>query len=824
VLQCGRSDLPLAHYGGHWYAASVAKGEAPSKASRGDTPFGTRLRQLREAAGLTQGELAGRAGLTAKAIGMLERGARKHPYPHTVRALADSLELSEDERVALTRSIPRRSGNAPAPVVEAAAMHPSALPVTLTPLVGREREVEEIVDLLGRVAAVRLLTLTGPGGIGKTRLAIEAARKTSGYFPDGVAFVALAPLGDAALMMPSVSQALGLREAASARLLEVLRQYLRDRRFLLVLDNFEHVTEAAPEVVDLLGSCPKLSVLATSRAPLRVRGEHEYPVSPLAVPDPTRMPEAQEVAQTPAVKLFIERAEDASSTFELTHANAPAVAAICWRLDGLPLALELAAAQTRFLGPTALLSRLDQALQAGGARDLPERQRTMRATLDWSYELLHEPERELFECLSVFAGGFTLEATESVGGTQESGGEDVLALLGNLVEQSLVVAEPAAEGDEIRYRMLEPIRQYAWGRLEEGGKAGQLRLGHARYYLALAEAAEPHIKGHEQVKWLDRLEAENDNLRAAIRRSLEAGDVHTAARFGWALGMYWVMRTRHSEGRMLLEKTLTSGGDLPAPLRARALWALGVCVYGSGDDERLMEIAEEGIALSRRAGDSQGEAYALGLLGYAALQLGNLDRAARTLEESLEMVREQGDAWRAAHILNHMTVVALNRGEHQRAAGYAEESLALVRQTGDRYAANVALSLLAQMAWASDEHERAAGHWRKALRLSSELANKANSASSIQGLATVATSRGELRRAARLLGAAEALLEAAGLVFYAYTTYTSNEPHQRAGSAACEELGERAWKAARDEGRSMSFEQAVEYALGETSASVSPFV
>ena len=810
----GGSGPPLAHHGCRWYAGGVAKGGSLSKASgeAGASRFGARLRQLREAAGLSQEELASRARLTAKAISMLERGERKRPYPYTVRSLADALGLSEGERAVLTAAVPTQSGDAPVPV-EAAATYPFTLPTPLTPLLGREREVEEIAGLLGRTAAVRLLTLTGPGGIGKTRLGIEAARKAGGYFPDGVAFVALAPLGDAALVIPTVSQVLGLREVASVRPLEVLCQYLREKRFLLVLDNFEHVSEVAPEVVDLLGSCPNLSVLATSRAPLRVRGEREYSVSPLAVPNPTRTPEAKEVAETPAAKLFIERAEDASSPFELTQANTVAVATICWRLDGLPLALELAAAQTRFLGPTALLSRLDQALQAGGARDLPERQRTMQATLDWSHELLHEPEKELFRRLSVFSGGWTLEAAESVGAGGDISKEEMLGLLGSLVEQSLVVAETSPEGG-MRYRMLEPVRQYALERLRQSGEEDEVRRRHAGYYLALAEEAEPRIKGRDQVEWLDRLEAENDNLRAAIGRSLEADDAPTATRFGCALGMYWVMRTRHGEGRMLVEQMLVQGGDeLPAPLRTKALWALAVCVYGSGDNERMMAVAEEGVALSRRAGDRHGEAYTLGVLGYAALQLGDLDRAERVLEESLEMVREQGDAWRAAHTMNHLTVVALNRGEHQRAAGYAEESLALTRQTGDRYAANVALSLLAQMAWASGGHERAAEHWREALRLSYELANKANSASSIQSLATVAGARGEVRRAVRLLGAAEALLEAAGLVLYAYTTYTSNEPHQRAASAARELLGDQAWRAAHDEGRAMGFDQAVAYAL-----------
>ncbi len=791
----------------------MADGGARSKASGEDAPFGVRLRRLREAAGLTQEDLAGRAGLTAKAISMLERGDRRYPYPHTVRALADALDLSERARAVLVEAVPRRSGNAPPPD-GATAMAPSALPVSLTPLLGREREVEEIVTLLGRAATVRLLTLTGLGGIGKTRLAIEAAQKAGHYFPDGAAFVALAPLGDAALVMPTVSKTLGLREAAGAGSLEVLRQYLRERKLLLVLDNFEHVAGAASEVVDLLGACPDLSVLVTSRAPLRVRGEREYPVSPLAVPDPYRVPEAEEVVTSGAARLFVERAEEASGVFEVTQANAAAVAAICWRLDGLPLALELAAAHTRFLGPMALLSRLNRALEAGGARDLPERQRTMRATLDWSHELLHERESELFRCLSVFAGGFELEAVEDVYATNTAGAADVLVLLGKLVEQSLVVAQTTPEG-VTRYKMLEPVRQYALEWLRGSGQEEEVRRRHAGHYLALAEKAEPRIRGQDQIEWLDRLEAENDNLRAAIRWSLEAGDAQVAARFGWALGMYWVMRARHGEGRLLMEQTLAQDdGALPARMRAKALWGLAVCVYGSGDSERLMAITEEGVALSRRAGDRREEARTLVMAGFAALQLGDLERAARILDESLEMLREVEDTWGSAHSLAQLAMVHLRRADYPRAAGLAEEALMLTRQTGDRYAANIALSLLAQMAWASDEHERAAGHWREALRLSSELAATVDSAYCMQGLAAVAASRGEPRRAARLLGAAEALLEATGLLLYAYA---SNELHQRAAQhtayATREELGELAWNEARAEGRAMTFEETVEYAL-----------
>ena len=432
----------------------------------------------------------------------------------------------------------------------------------------------------------------------------------------------------------------------------------------------------------------------------------------------------------------------------------------------------------------------------------------MRSTLDWSHELLHGPEKELFRRLSVFAGGFELEAAEVVAAAGEVDDEDVLILLGNLVEQSLVVVETSPEG-QTRYRMLEPVRQYAFEKLEESGEAEETRWRHARYYLALAEEAEPHIKGHDQGEWLDRLEAENDNLRAAIGWSLEAGDASVTARFGWALGMYWVMRARHSEGRLWMEQTAAQGGDLPAGMRARALWSLAASVYGSGENERLVAIAEEGVALSRQAGDRQSEAGNLGMMGFAAVQLGDFDRANRALDESLKIWRELGDAWAAAHILTHLAVPPLRLGDYQRAAAYAEEALVFTRQTGDRLAANIALHILAQAAWASGDHERAARYFQDALELTFEVSDRTNAAYCMQGLAAVAASRGESGRAARLLGAAEALLETAGIPLYAQVDL---ELHQRAADAAREQLGEQAWAEAWDEGRAMSFEEAVAYA------------
>ena len=323
----------------------------------------------------------------------------------------------------------------------------------------------------------RLLTLTGAGGIGKTRLGIEASRRAEETFPDGVAFVALAPLGGADLVMPTALQALGLRGAAGVPPLEVLCQYLARGSTSWCSTTSNTCWKRHPKWPNSSVICPDLRVLATSRAPLRVRDEREYPISPLAVPDPDRTPEANEVSRAPAARLFVERASEASPGFSLTPTNAAAVASICWRLEGLPLALELAAARSRFLGPTALLSRLDQALQAGGARDLPERQRTMRSTLDWSRELLSGAEQDLFARLSVFSGGFTLEAAEAVGAGGGTPKEEVLVLLGNLVEQSLVLAEAGEGGDELRYRMLEPVRQYALEKLEDGGETPGFALG-----------------------------------------------------------------------------------------------------------------------------------------------------------------------------------------------------------------------------------------------------------------------------------------------------------------------------------------------------------
>ncbi len=488
-----------------------------------DIPFGARLRRLREAAGLTQEELAVRAGLSRNAVGALERGLRKRPYPHTVRSLAHAQELSEEERATLLSAVPKE-GSADASLVPTPASE-SNLPRPSTSMLGREQELAEIRTFLQEP---RLLTLTGTGGVGKTRLAVEAARDVAQLFSDGTVFVALAPLGDSGFVLPTIAQSLGLRESGDQTPRATLHAYLREKRLLLVLDNFEHVLKAAPEVAKLIEACPRLSVLVTSRAPLRVRGEQEYPVPPLALPTSTIAPSVEDLVGSASGRLFVERAREASPAFELTPHNSGAVAAICWRLAGLPLALELAAAQIRFLDPEALLSRLDQALSAVGARDLPQRQRTMWATLDWSHELLSVEERVLFRRSSVFVGGFSLEAAEAVGAESGASGsilaEKVLRTLGRLVEQSLVTANLDETGSGPRYGMLEPVRQYASEQLEESGKADETKRRHFAHYLAFAEEADlsyglltgTKLTGAEGEAWIDRVEREHDNLRASL--------------------------------------------------------------------------------------------------------------------------------------------------------------------------------------------------------------------------------------------------------------------------------------------------------------------
>ena len=777
--------------------------------------FGVLLRGLREAAGMTQEELAARAGLSPNAIGALERGRRRRPYPHTVRALADALSLSGAERASLLGAVPGRGEAAPPAAAVAPPTSPvPALPHPATGLLGRERELGELVGLLAR-PDVRLLSLIGPGGVGKTRLAVEAARSAV-CPPGGTAFVGLAPLTHAALVVPTVLRSLGLGEVEGRTPVEALAYHLRDTDFLLVLDNLEHLLPgAAFEVAELLGSCPRLTVLVTSRAPLRVRGEHEYAVGPLALPASTRSPSGEEVLASPSGKLFAERARATSPTFEVTDENAPAVAAICRRLSGLPLALELAAARARFLSPVALLSRLDRALSTAWARDLPERQRTMRATLDWSYDLLSGPEQELFRRLSVFVGGFTLEAAEAVGaepGADGGGAEGVLELLGVLVEQSLVVAE-LGRGGAPRYRMLEPVRQYALGRLGESVEvAEESRLRHAGFYRALAGAAETGLKGAGQVEWLDRLDREHDDLRSALGWMLERGEAEAVARLAYSLYVFWWIRGYHTEGRRWAEAALASGSGLSREERARALFVSGAMRMAQGDHAAAEGCYAESHAAFEAAGDALGGARPGLGLGLLALSRGEAERAAAYLRASAEAASGAGDLFWAALSLSALGMVALGRGDHDGAREALAKGLTLSRRAGDRFSRYIALYNRSVLAQSEGDHDGAAALFEEGIAFSREAGDHANVAYCMEGLAAVALARGAAERAARLLGAARGLREGVGAAVYTYRPDRSLR--ERTEAVARERLGEAGFEKAWARGEAMGLERAVEYALG----------
>ena len=728
--------------------------------ARGQT-FAGMLRGLREAAGLTQEELAWKAGLSPNAVGVLERGRRRRPYPHTVRALADALSLDEDARAALLASVPRRgAGGATLSAADAVPppVRPLFLPNPATPLVGRELEVAELVDLLGE-PQVRLLTLTGVGGVGKTRLAVEAARAAlaSGVSPDGTAFVGLASVGDPALVLPTIARVLGTRETSQASPLDALLEHLRDRRLLLVLDNLEHLLEAASGLASLVEGCPGLTVLTTSRAPLRLRGEREFPVPPLALPPTTRNPTEEQVLRAPSGRLFLERARAVSPDFRITDENAGAVAQLCWRLAGIPLALELAAARVRFMEPAALLSRLDRALSTAWARDLPERQRTMRATLDWSHELLEGPERTLFRRLSVFAGGFTLEAAEEVGATGELGAYEIPEPLGRLVEQSLATVGGDASGGA-RYGMLEPVRQYAAGKLEEGGDAAPTRRRHAEHYLSLAETARPELMGTGHAAWLERLEQEHDNLREALRWALDSGEAEIGLRLVGSLYWFWWLHGHLGEGRRWVEVFLSGcGTEASGRARAMALYGAGELALGQGDLARSVALLEESVALYRELEDEAGVAIVVAELGQAVRASGAQDRASALSEEALALGRRLGRGDATAVALNTLGHIERQRGDVAAAMARHEESRGIFEGLGNKRGVAYTLSSLGVAAMEAGDTERASEVLRESLALYEELGDRAGVGLALINLGDLARAGGAEDRATALYNDALAL-------------------------------------------------------------------
>jgi predicted ATPase/class 3 adenylate cyclase/DNA-binding CsgD family transcriptional regulator len=564
---------------------------------------------------------------------------------------------------------------------------PNNLPVQPTPFLGREHEGAAIAALLRR-EGVRLVTLTGPGGTGKTRLALQVAADVSELFSSGVFFVNLAPISDPALVVPTIAKTLAIREGSGQSLLERLTEELRQRQLLLLLDNFEQVVSSAEQVAALLTACPRLKVLVTSREVLHVRAEYEFPVPPLAFPDPDHLPDLAALAHHAAIALFLQRAQAVQPDFQLTEANARAVASLCARLDGLPLAIELAAARMKLFSPQALLARLGQPLSllTSASRDVPARQQTLRNTIAWSYHLLDAREQQLFQRLSVFVGGCELSAIEAVSSVLGDGAASVLEGVASLLDKSLLLQREQGQG-EPRVQMLETVRAYGLEVLKASGEMEGTRQAHAEYYVRLAEEAEPELTGQAQGVWFERLEQELDNLRAALMWSLERGEagqrVEMALRCASALRWFWDVRGYVSEGQTFLERALAERQGDAAPAQVKALNAAAYLAHTHSDDDRAEALCEKALACCQELGDKAGIARSLRLLGMIAWRRYHFASAFSQTEESLALFREVGDEEEAAWSLNNLAGLFSYRGEYARALSLIEESLALFRASGN---------------------------------------------------------------------------------------------------------------------------------------------
>jgi predicted ATPase/class 3 adenylate cyclase len=730
---------------------------------------------------------------------------------------------------------------------------PNNLPPQRSALVGRAKELASIRTLLLR-RNVGLLTLTGPGGIGKTRLSLQVAADLIEQFVDGVFFVPLDVVSDYQRVASVIAQTFGVREGEGRPLIESLKDYFANKQMLVVLDNFEQTLPAAPVVAEILAAAPGLKALVTSRSRLHVRGEHEFMVPPLALPELGQPPDLASLSQYGAVSLFIERAVAIKPDFEVTNENAAAVAEICTRLDGLPLAIELAASRVKILPPKAMLGRLQNRLKllTSGERDLPSRQQTLRGAIDWSYNLLSEDEQILFRRLSIFAGGCSLDAAEAL--CRRGLKIDVLDGLESLVDKSLLLQYEQHDG-EPRFRMLETIREYAMERLAESGEEDDVACEHASIYVALGEESEPQLHKPEQLERFKQLETEHDNLRGALYWSLKSGEVETALRLSTSVWHFWWVRGHLSEGRKWLEATLELAATKSdrSPEHAKALYALAVFSRNFRDAPSVIRYSKESAALAREINDKVSLGWALilqaiGLLmqgepaqaraaaegavtvlrdgGYAGWDMANVllryamilmsqrdvAQAREKMEAALTLFRQLGDRWGTSQALNMMGDIARMQGDYDRANTLYTESLHLYRELGVKRDIPASLHNLGHVALARGDNSKATEFFKEGLTLHQELGDKFGAAECVVGLAGVAAATQQPIRAARLLGISlrlrEALKDTSWLV--ERTTYERYAADVRAG------LDEASWRVALQEGQAMSMEQAIEYALEDS--------
>jgi predicted ATPase/DNA-binding XRE family transcriptional regulator len=815
--------------------------------SSGTSTFGELLRDRRRAAELTQEELAERAALSRRTVSDLERGLYVRPHRDTVRLLAQALTLGTDDEAAFLAAA-RRLPHDQSSLLPDRGIHPTNLPDDPTPFIGRTSEIIEVAALLGE-PDVRLVTLTGPGGTGKTRLALQVGNTLLYSFRDGVFFVDLAPLSDPGLVVSTIAETLGVKMAGNATNLDSLTEHLLEKHLLLVVDNCEHVLDAAPELGKLLDICREVHVLTTSRIPLHLIREREYAVAPLPVPDSAHLPPLEQLRQYDAIALFHDRASASKHAFSLSEEDAAVVAEICIRLDGMPLAIELAAARIKLFPPQVLLGRLDHSLSllTGGARDRPSRQRTLRNTIDWSYSLLTAEEQVLFARLSVFVGGCTFEAAETV--FNPEGDLSLLDEMASLVDQSLIRQEGE---DEPRFSMFETIREYASDKLIERGEEALMRDAHAIHYLEMAERAE--LNGTAGVEWFRRLDSEFPNIAAATAHFLDGGQAESALRLVSPLYPFWTARSYARQALRWLEIGLRQGEAINPRVRARALLALGgISSVSTGDIPLAITSLTAAVPLLRAIGDDARTARAriwlgmcatspgkyeeaeaelmaaldlareihdVGLVSLALAQLGNLERerkefqsALKWYEEALSAGRIQANAKGLSLQLIFVADLLIFSGRLDEAEARYEESLSRAREVAWQGVAAEAMVGIGHIALLQGRHARAREHLSEGLLLSQASEDVRTLLLALLHMAVLATALGEVERAGILLGAEAGLCETLDIPLDIPLEPLWQGEWERTKHSVQQALGDDSWALAQAKGRAMSQERIVVYAV-----------